>query len=154
MHALIEAGATILGGCCGTTPEFIRKLSESLPDRRISFQPAEPVRLLASERKVLAFGLNERFHIVGERINPTGKKKFQEKLRNADYSMVRSFAEDQTECGASVLDINVGMNGIDEKETMLKVMDEVMAVTPLPLCLDTSHIDVMEAALRLSLIHI
>lgn len=148
MHALIEAGATILGGCCGTTPEFIRKLSESLPDRRISFQPAEPVRLLASERKVLAFGLNERFHIVGERINPTGKKKFQEKLRNADYSMVRSFAEDQTECGASVLDINVGMNGIDEKETMLKVMDEVMAVTPLPLCLDTSHIDVMEAALR------
>lgn len=148
MHALIEAGATILGGCCGTTPEFIQKLSASLPDRRITFQPAAPVRLLASERQVLAFGLSERFHVVGERINPTGKKKFQEKLRTGDYGMVRSFAEDQTECGASVLDINVGMNGIDEKETMLKVLDEVMAVTPLPLCLDTSHIEVMEAALR------
>ena len=92
--------------------------------------------------------IRDRFHVVGERINPTGKKKFQEKLRTGDYGMVRSFAEDQTECGASVLDINVGMNGIDEKETMLKVLDEVMAVTPLPLCLDTSHIEVMEAALR------
>lgn len=148
MEQIVLAGATIVGGCCGTTPEYIAKLTERVKKLPIQRERPEPLRVLASERQVLQIPLDGRFQIVGERINPTGKKKFQEKLRAGDYEMVRSFAEEQTACGAAILDINVGMNGIDEKETMQRVLEEVTAVTPLPLCLDTSHIDVMETALR------
>ena len=86
--------------------------------------------------------------IVGERINPTGKKKLQEQLRLGNLEMIIDFAQEQEECGASLLDINVGMSGIDEKEMMLKVLEEVTLASSLPLVLDSSHIDVMEAALR------
>ena len=86
--------------------------------------------------------------IVGERINPTGKKKLQEQLREGNLDMVIDFAEKQEEDGASILDVNVGMSGIDEKAMMLTVMEEVTSITDLPLCLDTSSAEVMEAALR------
>ena len=86
--------------------------------------------------------------IVGERINPTGKKKLQEELRSGSLSMVLDFAEEQEAMGASLLDINVGMSGIDEKDMMLKILDEVTLASSLPLSLDSSHVDVLEAALR------
>ena len=86
--------------------------------------------------------------IVGERINPTGKKKLQEELRSGSLSMVLDFAEEQEARGASLLDINVGMSGIDEKAMMLKILDEVTLASSLPLSLDSSHVDVLEAALR------
>jgi 5-methyltetrahydrofolate--homocysteine methyltransferase len=86
--------------------------------------------------------------IVGERINPTGKKKLQQQLREGSLEMVLDFAREQEECGASLLDVNVGMGGIDEKDMMLKVLDEVTLAASLPLSLDSSHVDVLEAALR------
>ena len=86
--------------------------------------------------------------IVGERINPTGKKKLQKELRSGSLSMVLDFAEEQEARGASLLDINVGMSGIDEKDMMLKILDEVTLASSLPLSLDSSHVDVLEAALR------
>ncbi len=158
MKLLIDAGASIIGGCCGTSPSYIKALSDAFEDckeilvtkiweqrkRKIK----EGIRYLTSERKTVAFGLNDPFMIVGERINPTGKKRLQEKLRAGDLDMVIDFAEEQEVCGASLLDINVGMSGIDEKEMMLKVLDEVTLSSSLPLVLDTSHVDVMEAALR------
>ncbi len=104
--------------------------------------------VLTSERQCLAFDFHDGFMIVGERINPTGKKKLQEELRNGSFEMVRDFAEEQELRGASILDVNMGMSGIDEKTTMLQAIEEVTSTVNLPLSLDTSNIDVMEQALR------
>lgn len=152
MCLLVEAGATFLGGCCGTTVKHIRSMVEKtgamkLPETTDAAQN-KGIRYLTSERKTLAFGLDDRFHIVGERINPTGKKKFQECIRDNDFSMVEEFVTQQEESGASILDINMGMSGIDEKETLLKVMEDVSMQTSLPLCIDSSHVDVQEYVLR------
>lgn len=150
MKVLVNAGATILGGCCGTTPAFIRQLSESFGKGvtpAFSRRPAG-VRYLASERSTVAFGLDGQFLVVGERINPTGKKKLQGELREGKMDMVLQFAEEQEAAGASILDVNMGMSGIDEKELMLRSIEEVSSVTNLPLSLDSSHVEVLEAALR------
>ena len=148
MKALVEAGAGILGGCCGTSPEYIQKLVQATLDMSPVKQMTSGIRYLCSERKTVAFDLDAPFMVVGERINPTGKKKLQAELREGCLDMVLSFAEEQEECGAELLDINVGMSGIDEKEMMIKVLEEVTVASSLPLVLDSSHIDVMEAALR------
>ncbi len=152
MKALAAAGATIMGGCCGTTPEHIAmlvketaELFETYKDKMGSLAGH---RHLASERKTLSFGLDDKFILVGERINPTGKKKFQELIRNGDHSMVEQFVTAQEEAGAQVLDINMGMSGIDEKTTLLQVMEEVSMLTSLPLCIDSSYVEVQESALR------
>lgn len=148
MVKLVDAGACILGGCCGTTPEYIEKLAAYTKDMQPVKRNRSGMRYLSSERKTVSFGLDSPFMIVGERINPTGKKKLQEELRAGTLDMVLSFAEEQEACGAALLDINVGMSGIDEKEMMLKVLDEVTTSSNLPLSIDSSHVDVMEAALR------
>ncbi len=148
MKRLVDAGACILGGCCGTTPEYIEKLVAHTKDMQPTKRNRAGMRYLSSERKTVSFGLDSPFMIVGERINPTGKKKLQEELRKGTLDMVVSFAQEQEECGAALLDINVGMSGIDEKEMMRKVLDEVTMISNLPLSIDSSHVDVMEAALR------
>lgn len=150
MGQLTEAGATILGGCCGTTPEFIRGLREPF-GREIINHPkrrSPGIRVLTSERKTLSFGMDGSFLIVGERINPTGKKLLQAQLREGVMDKVLQFAEEQEQCGAQVLDINMGMSGIDEKAMMLRAIEEVSGVTSLPLSLDSSHVEVLETALR------
>ncbi len=148
MVQLVEAGASILGGCCGTTPEFIRRLKERTGQMAVKERAKPDKRYLTSERRTIAFGLEDNFIIVGERINPTGKKKLQEQLRQGNLDMVAQFAEEQENCGAGILDVNMGMSGIDEKEMMLRALEEVAGVTSLPLSLDSSHVDVLEAALR------
>lgn len=148
MTRLVEAGAGILGGCCGTTPEYIEKLVKATAGKRPLSKKEKDIRYLCGERKTVAFGLESPFMIIGERINPTGKKKLQEELREEKLDMVMSFAQEQEEHGASLLDINMGMSGIDEKEMMLKVLDEVTVASNLPLSIDSSHVEVMEAALR------
>lgn len=148
MAHLVEAGASILGGCCGTVPEYIEKLCARTKQMEILHRKRPEKRFLSSERKTIEFGLEDRFLMIGERINPTGKKKLQEQLREGSLDMVLQFAEEQEACGAEILDINMGMSGIDEKEMMLKVLEEVSGVTSLPLSIDSSHVDVLEAALR------
>ncbi len=149
MKVLVQAGAAILGGCCGTTPSHIRMLKESISvDMLANRILTENARYLTSERQTLSFGLDGNFLIVGERINPTGKKAFQEELRQGKTDKVLQFAEEQEAGGASVLDVNMGMSGIDEKAMMLRCIEELQTVTNLPLSLDSSHIDVLEAALR------
>lgn len=148
MAKLVEAGASILGGCCGTTPEYIEKLKNRTAHMSL-VKRQEPVkRYLTSERKTVEFGLDDNFIIVGERINPTGKKKLQEQLRAGNMDMVAEFAQEQEACGAGILDVNMGMSGVDEKELMLRALEEVAGVTSIPLSIDSSHIDVLEAALR------
>lgn len=150
MEVLVNAGATILGGCCGTTPEFIRQIHERFgTDAKVAAsRRPDGIRYLTSERITHSFGLDGGFFVVGERINPTGKKALQAQLREGSFEKVIQFAEEQEACGAKVLDINMGMSGIDEKASMLRALEEVSGVTNLPLSLDSSYVEVLEAALR------
>ncbi len=152
MKTLASAGATIMGGCCGTTPKHIDRLVKETKTLFDTYKDKTGekagLRHLASERQTLSFGLDDKFVLIGERINPTGKKKFQELIRNGDHSMVEEFVTQQENAGAQILDINMGMSGIDEKETLLQVMEEVSLLTSLPLCIDSSYVDVQESALR------
>lgn len=148
MVLLWKAGAGILGGCCGTTPDHIRRMTDKVNNKRPVPRPSSGKSCLASERAFVSFGLDDPFMIVGERINPTGKKKLQEQLRAGNFEMVTRFAEEQEARGAAILDVNMGMSGIDEKKTMLRALEEIAGVTNLPLSIDSSHIEVQEAALR------
>ena len=149
MKALVEAGAGILGGCCGTTPDHIAYVYDTLGKSYPPHISTEQVRALTNERRAVYVDLEGSFLAVGERINPTGKKKFQETLRAGDTSMAVEFAREQEENGAAILDVNVGMGGIDEKAMMCRIVEEVCQATNLPLSIDTSDADVMEAALRI-----
>ncbi|MBR4530498.1 MAG: homocysteine S-methyltransferase family protein [Lachnospiraceae bacterium] len=151
MRALTDAGATILGACCGSTPDFIRALKESYgdaaPTEVVRRQPGEHV--LTSERRTLTYMIGDPFMVVGERINPTGKKKLQAELKEGNLDLVCQYAGEQEEAGASMLDINVGMPGVDECALMRRVLTEVTALTDLPLCLDSTDQKTMEEALKL-----
>ena len=146
---LVEAGASILGGCCGTTPEHIRVLAETVSGMAVHEPLAQSRRMLASERKHVEITLDGNFMVIGERINPTGKKKLQAELREGSLNLVRTMATEQVENGAEILDINMGMNGIDEKEMMLNTIYEVTSMVDAPLCIDSSYVEVIEAALRI-----
>ena len=148
MKEIVKAGAAVVGGCCGTTPDYIRVLKESVSDMTVVQRNKPQRRFLTSERQTIAFGLSDNFIIVGERINPTGKKKLQAALKEGSMELVTEFAESQEACGAGILDVNMGMSGIDEKAMMLKAIETVSGVTSLPLSIDSSHVDVLEAALR------
>ncbi len=150
MKVLVDAGATILGGCCGTSPEYIKAIYELFGNSVVTTTARRPqgIRYLTSERMTLEFGLDGNFIIVGERINPTGKKLLQAQLREGNLDKVLQFAEEQEACGAQVLDVNMGMSGIDEKEMMLRAIAEISGVTNLPLSLDSSYVEVLEQALR------
>ena len=147
-RALVLNGARVLGGCCGSTPEHIRALREAVKD----IEPLKPMterkRVLCSERKLVEINIAERFMVIGERINPTGKKALQAELREGRLDIVRRFAREQEESGADILDVNMGTSGIDEKAMMLSAIEEITGVTDLPLCIDSSYPEVIEAALR------
>lgn len=146
--ALYEQGAGILGGCCGSTPEHIKALVDEFGKKAPLKREYQKKRYITSERESLCFGLEDPFLIVGERINPTGKKKLQQELREGKMDLVLEFAEDQENKGASILDVNMGMSGVDEKELMVKALEELSMATNLPLSIDSSYIEVCEEALR------
>lgn len=149
MQDIIDAGATIIGGCCGTNPEYIKAVYNKhfeKADLKIDKKPH--MHYLTSERKTVSFTLDDAFMIVGERINPTGKKAFQAQLREGNIEKALEFATEQEANGATLLDVNLGMGGVDEKELMLRTIEELSTVTQLPLCIDSSHVDIIEAALR------
>ncbi len=174
MKKLVEAGASVVGGCCGTDPSYIEAMRRSISERSrkngrdtgagdtgmdieagIVGREAgagsiggSRRRLLSCERSFLEFTLDGPFHIVGERINPTGKKKLQAELLAGSLDMACDMARDQVRQGASILDINVGMGGIDEQAMMLRVIEEAGPVAGIPLCIDSSNPEVIAAALR------
>lgn len=150
MEILLEQGVSIVGGCCGTTPEHINRLAEQVKEKTPPVISQKKVRALTTERRTIEINMdNGNFMVVGERINPTGKKALQAELREGKLDIVTTFVEEQVELGADILDINVGMNGIDEKEMMLQVINHVTMISNIPLCIDSSKIDVLEAALRI-----
>ena len=147
---LCEAGAGIVGGCCGTTPEHIEKMVEKIKSLSVATPDANvSMRVLTSERKEVPISLDGRFLVVGERINPTGKKALQESLKVGSLDLVVQMASEQRRQGAAVLDCNLGMSGIDEKEMMVAAVYELTQAEDLPLSIDTSSKEVVEAALRI-----
>lgn len=149
VRALARSGARVFGGCCGTTPEHIKAMTDAL--KEITLLPVHTARrrFLASERSHTEILLDGPFTIVGERINPTGKKKLQAELREGRLDLVSEMAVQQEKNDAAILDINMGMNGINEKEMMLNTIYEVTSIVDLPLCIDSSHVDIIESALRI-----
>ena len=133
------------GGCCGTTPEFIRLLNGV-------FEGCKPGREAHRLPSVLCspvdFVTVDGITVVGERINPTGKKRFQQALREGDMNYILEQAVSQVEAGAQVLDVNVGAPGVDEPAVMEQVVKALQSVTSLPLQLDSSHADALERGLR------
>lgn len=146
---LVDAGASVVGGCCGTRPDHIKALADRMRGKKVEPIEKKNRPVLTSERGFVEVTLDGGFKVVGERINPTGKKALQEELRSGSMQMVRQFARDQEIAGAAILDVNMGTNGIDEKATMLDAIYEVISTVDLPLSIDTSYVDVMEAALRI-----
>ena len=146
---LVEAGAGCLGGCCGTTPLHIKALAEAVSAMAVPTVLKTKRRVLTSERGMAEILMDGNFMVIGERINPTGKKKLQAELREGSLNMVREMSLEQAKEGAAILDINMGMNGIDEKQMILDTIYEVTTTVDCPLCIDSSHVDIIEAALRI-----
>lgn len=148
MEELVEAGAGILGGCCGSEPAHIAAVKK-MADRKTPGMVNHHKAVLATERNIFPIELDGKFRIIGERINPTGKKALQAELKEGKMNLVLQYAKEQEEAGAYILDVNAGMPGIDEKETLLRIVNEVTQNSNLPLAIDSSHVDVIEAALRI-----
>ncbi len=144
---LICSGVHIAGGCCGTTPEYIGALAKKARDISPTPIQKKEYSIVSSYGKAVIFG--DVPVIIGERINPTGKKRLKEALRSNDLDYILREGISQEEAGAHILDVNVGLPEIDEAEMLSRAVRELQAVTSLPLQIDTSSPDAMEAALRL-----
>ena len=143
---LLEKGVRIAGGCCGTTPDYIRAVVEK--SKSITPVPVteKNLSLVSSYTQAVKFG--ESPILIGERINPTGKKRFQQALRENDIDYILGEALKQQDAGVQLLDVNVGLPEIDEPAFLLRAVKELQAVTDLPLQLDTTDPVAMEAGLR------
>ncbi len=147
MGEIAAMGAVITGGCCGTTPEHIRLMAEECRDIPVVWP--EPKRRTVVSSYSQAAVMGQATLIVGERINPTGKAKFKQALRDHDIEYILREAVSQQDNGAHILDVNVGLPGIDEAAVMEEVVRELQAITDLPLQIDTSDPAAMERALRI-----
>lgn len=146
MREIAKGGAVILGGCCGTDPDYIKALKEKTEDLEVAEITEKNTTLVSSYTHAVEIG--KKPVIIGERINPTGKKLFKEALRNndIDYILGEGFSQQEKKC--HILDVNVGLPEINEKELLTRVVRELQAVIDLPLQIDTSDIDAMESAMR------
>jgi 5-methyltetrahydrofolate--homocysteine methyltransferase len=146
---LAETGVSLIGGCCGTSPSYIMELHSNLK----GFKPAPGTlpsfSAITSVRKTVQIGPGFPVTIIGERINPTGRKTLQDELMEGKTTEARRLAMEQTARGAAILDINVGMPGINEKQKMAELVGLLATCVDAPLCLDSSDTDVLESALRI-----
>lgn len=147
--ALIDAGANLLGGCCGTSPAHLAALHNEISSRRPLSVRQEKRGVVASPSSFRRLALEEPFAIIGERINPTGKKALQAELRAGKFELVREFAREQSAQGAALLDVNFGLSGIDETAMMRAGVAELVRIGSTPLCIDSTRPETVEAALRL-----
>ena len=147
MRQIAECGGTILGGCCGTTPEFIRKTIEKTRDIAYSLPEKKSYTCVSSYTH--AVFIDKDPILIGERINPTGKKKLKEALRSGDLNYILNEGIRQTDAGVHILDVNVGLPEINETEMMIRCVKEIQAVTDLPLQIDTTNFETLEKAMRI-----
>lgn len=144
---MVKKGVAVVGGCCGTTPEHIKRLKEKCQNIPRPEQSFKNITTVSSYTHAVAF--ENKPVIIGERINPTGKKAFKEALRNNDIPYILNEGISQQDAGAHILDVNVGLPEIDEPNVMCRVVTELQAVVDLPLQIDTSDPVAMERALRI-----
>ncbi len=147
MEKIADMGGHVLGGCCGTTPEHIRKLVEVCRDKPDTPPVIRHRTVVSSFSQAVEIG--GKPVIIGERINPTGKSKFKAALRENNLEYILSEALEQEDNGADILDVNVGLPGIDEPGMMEKTLIKLQGVTALPLQIDTSNIEAMERGMRI-----
>lgn len=145
MSQIADKGVKLLGGCCGTDPDFIAEIAKRLNGKKFRREIPELPAAVCSANNVVTI---DTVRVIGERINPTGKKLFKEALKRHDLDYIMKQAVEQTDGGAEILDVNVGLPDIDEREMMLAAVDAVQSVTDAPLQIDTTETDVLEAALR------
>ncbi len=146
VSAMAEQGVRIMGGCCGTTPAYIAALAKELASKKPLPVTEKDITTVSSYTHAVTFG--EKPLLIGERINPTGKKKLKEALRACDMTYILSEGQGQADAGVDILDVNVGLPDIDEATMLTRVMEELQAVCDLPLQLDTADPAAMEQALR------
>ena len=145
---LVLAGVSLLGGCCGTTPEHIKKVREKVSGLKPVVSSKKIPSVLSSARKSVILKGKKSFTIIGEAINPTGKKSFEKELRQEKTFLIRRLAREQEKAGALLLDVNVGTAGIDETKTLKSVINMLAVNSNLPLVIDSSRVEAVEAALR------
>ncbi len=146
MKNIAEKGVSILGGCCGTDEKFIKELVKQISP--ISFVKNNPQKHTTVSSSTKTVFIGETVSVVGERINPTGKKKFKEALRNSDMDYILGEAISQMEAGADILDVNVGLPEIDEELVMVEAIKEIQSIINLPLQIDSTSAKVIESAVR------
>jgi len=145
----IAAGARIFGGCCGTTPDYIKAIVKTLSKKKMKKKLSVKLGThLASLSKVISVGENLPTAIIGERINPTNKKDMIEELKNGKLDIVKEYARKQIEDGAHLLDVNLGAAGVDQVKLMSKTFQTLSANFEAPLVVDSSKLEAIEAALR------
>ncbi|MBQ7796507.1 MAG: homocysteine S-methyltransferase family protein [Lachnospiraceae bacterium] len=147
MKKIAECGASVLGGCCGTTPEHIAKMHEVCKDVPVPIVEKKDRTVVSSYSHAVEFG--GRPVIIGERINPTGKPRFKQALKDHDMAYILNMGVAQQERGADLLDVNVGLPGIDEPAMMVDAVKELQSVLDLPLQIDTANTQAMERAMRI-----
>ncbi|MFQ6917966.1 homocysteine S-methyltransferase family protein, partial [Veillonella rogosae] len=149
MLDIVDAGATYVGGCCGTTPAHIQSISNSVkahtPKERAHI---EPKTIITSRTRLLELGHNTKPLIIGERINPTGRKVLAQELRDGSFIRVKRDALDQVEAGADILDVNMGVAGMDQTPLMERAIFELSMLVETPLSIDTLDPAAMEVALK------
>lgn len=150
MEEIVKRGASAIGGCCGTTPLHIKTMTERLKGTR-AFEKRKKV-CTVQKTIVCSYGnaviLGDKPIIIGERINPTGKKKFKQALKEHDLDYILREGIAQQDAGAHILDVNVGLPDIDEVKMMKEAVTELQSVTSLPLQIDTVNVEAMETAMR------
>ena len=144
MADLIQAGATLAGGCCGTDERYIQALKEALPEKAPVIAVSPPPLICTPTAAVTLNGVR----VIGERVNPTGKKRFQQALLENDLDYIVSVAVQEMDAGADILDVNVGYPGVDEKTMLPRTVKAIQAAVDLPLQLDSVDPAALEAALR------
>ncbi len=146
VYDMVKMGVRVVGGCCGTTPEYIKALSDKL----VNFEPVPVTEknstVVSSYSHAVSFG--EKPVLIGERINPTGKKRFKQALIENDINYILNEGVNQKEKGVHILDVNVGLPDIDEKEMLLNAVCRLQSVADLPLQIDTANVHAMESAMR------
>lgn len=145
---LVEAGANIIGGCCGTTPEHIQKLSLAAKNLKPKSKSQINFSKLASRSMTVFIGSDYPTACIGERINPTARKKLAESIKQLDMQMVCREAREQFEAGAPILDVNIGVPDIDEPTAMAKAVLEIQRTVDVPLAIDSNNAWAIEAALK------
>ena len=143
----VEVGANIVGGCCGTKPDYIEKISKTIKGAPPVPRPANSGVVIASRSRIARIGEGHPFLKIGEKINPTGKKKFAAAIKEGRTDLILMDARKQTESGAMALDVNVGVPLTDEAAMMQKAVIAIQNVTPLPLVIDSSFDSALEAGL-------